>query len=224
MLECSLRGDLYRQSKTYLGGLQLFYWIARFVVGLGLRIMYKIKITNLENVPKEKGVILCANHQFIIDPMLVGVAVKRRVSFMGKKELFDNKFYGLVLRGIDVFPVDRGATDLTAYRNAMKLLKGGKALGIFAQGKRSTEFDVRQGKVGAVFFAISAGVPIVPVGIKMKKNIFSTFELNFGEPIDYSEYKGMKLKSENLEEMTEDLMKKIDLCTKRCSVGGNHSS
>ena len=178
------------------------------------RIVYRIKVTGIENIPRDGGVVLCANHQSIKDPIIVGILVKRRVSFMAKKELFKNKIVGLVLKGIDVFPVERNSTDLKAYKKAIKLLKKGKALGIFAQGTRSSELDVSKGKSGAVFFALSAGVPIVPIGIRIEKSIFSKIYLNCGEAIYYDEQKGKKIKTELLDELTSQLMVKIDLCVK----------
>lgn len=189
----------------------MFYWIAKYILSIYFHVVYRIKVKNLNNIPKKGGVIVCSNHESVLDPMLIGIIINRRISFMAKKELFNNKFYGLVLRHLDSFPVERDIADLQAYKKAIKLLKSGKALGIFAQGTRSKNIDTKEGKGGAVFFALNSGVPIVPVGIKVKKKFFTTVEFNCGDAIDYSEYKNIKLKTEVLNELTEDLMEKINV-------------
>lgn len=56
------------------------------------KIFYRVKIEGTENVPKEGAFILCGNHIDFMKVPVVVVYCPRKVSFMGKIELFNNHF------------------------------------------------------------------------------------------------------------------------------------
>jgi len=140
------------------------------------------------------------------------VFVKRQVFFMAKIELFRVPLLGRLLRRLGAFPVDRGTTDLKAYRHTMELLKNEKALGIFSQGTRTQDFDNVKGGVGV--FALKSGAPVVPVGISGTYRIFSKMRLRFGPPISMEQYQGRKVKSDLIEEVMADVMGKVSALAK----------
>lgn len=161
------------------------------------------------SVPKEGGVIVCSNHPGLHDPIFLATALSRRLTFMAKKELFQCKPFGALIKALGAFPVDRYNNDLSAVKNAIRLLKGGNALLIFPQGKRSFREENVSGKHGAVRLAIMTGAPIVPVGISEKYHIFKKLRVRLGEPLDYTKYKGQHLTEEDYDALTEDLMNTI---------------
>ncbi|MDN8940728.1 lysophospholipid acyltransferase family protein, partial [Staphylococcus aureus] len=71
------------------------------------------------------------------DPVFLAIIFSSKIKFMGKKELFENKFLAVFLRSIGVFPIDREGRDLKSLKNSIKLLKDGKVLGIFPEGTRT---------------------------------------------------------------------------------------
>jgi 1-acyl-sn-glycerol-3-phosphate acyltransferase len=92
------------------------------------------------NVPKRGAVILAPNHVSLFDPPLVGCSSPRRVTTMGKAELFDKKWFGLkifpyIIQHMATFPVKRGAPDRRAMRRAAQVLKDGEALVIFPKAR-----------------------------------------------------------------------------------------
>ncbi len=66
---------------------------------------------------------------------MIAIAVPRPVSFMAKKELFENKILGKLVSALNAFPVDREGSDLSAIRNSLKVLKEDKVLGIFPENQ-----------------------------------------------------------------------------------------
>jgi len=117
-----------------------------------------------ENIPQEGGAILAINHIGYLDFAIVGTAVlpkKRYVRFMAKKEIFDNKLAGPLMRGMHHISVDR-ANGSASFVGALRALRKGEIVGIFPEGTISTSFEIKGLKSGAVRLAMGAGVPVIP--------------------------------------------------------------
>jgi 1-acyl-sn-glycerol-3-phosphate acyltransferase len=127
---------------------------------LGLRFDFK----GIENIPRKGGAILAMNHIGYLDFALIGTAalpVNRYVRFMAKKELFDNKIAGPLLRGMHHISVDRSSGS-ASFVAALRALKSGEIVGIFPEGTISVSFELKEFKSGAVRLAMGAGVPVIP--------------------------------------------------------------
>ncbi len=108
----------------------MFYALIRGFLKIFLLIL-GLKVEGLHNLPKKGPVIVAANHVSNWDPILVGVALSRPVHFMAKAELFQNVLLRAICRGLNAFPVQRGAADRNAIRQALEMLEAGEILGIF---------------------------------------------------------------------------------------------
>jgi len=170
-------------------------------------LIYRIRVSGREHIPKDGKVIICSNHIHGMDCILLAIFCKRQVFYMGKKELFERPILGPLLRRIGAFPVDRGATDMKAYRHALNILKEDKQLGIFSQGTRAEDFE--NVKSGVAVFALKSGAPILPVGIKGNYRPFTKMRVQFGEPIPMTQYEGQKVKSELVDEIMEEVVCRV---------------
>jgi 1-acyl-sn-glycerol-3-phosphate acyltransferase len=81
---------------------------------------------------------------------------------MSKRELFDHRYTGPLMRSMHHIEVDRGA-GTTSYDTALEYLRGGEAVGIFPEATISRAMELKEFKTGAVRIAAAAGVPLVPV-------------------------------------------------------------
>jgi len=129
----------------------------------------------VENLPREGGAVLCMNHIGYLDFAVVGTAAlptKRLIRFMAKKEIFDHKIAGPLMRGMKHISVDResGSSSFVA---ALRALRAGELVGIFPEGTTSRSFEVEDLKSGAVRLSMGAGVPIIPVAIWGTQRIFT---------------------------------------------------
>ena len=125
----------------------------------------KIHITGTENVPRTGGVLLAVNHVGYVDFIYGGLAANpsgRKVRFMSKRELFDHRYTGPLMRSMHHIEVDRGA-GTASYDTALDYLKAGEAVGIFPEATISRAMELKEFKTGAVRIAAAAGVPLVPV-------------------------------------------------------------
>ena len=185
----------------------MLYRFARRVIKTVFHLIYRFRVTGREHIPPTGPVIISANHIHYFDCLLLAMFCKRQIFFMGKMEVFKVPVLGWFLKKIGAFPVDRGATDMKAYRHTMSLLEKEKALGIFCQGTRTQDFENVKGGVGV--FALKSGAPIVPVGISGTYRLFSKMRVNIGPPITMDKYQGQKVKSELVEEVMKELTSKV---------------
>ena len=163
---------------------------------LGLRFDFK----GVENIPREGGAILAMNHVGYLDFALIGTAalpVNRYVRFMAKKEIFENKIAGPLMRGMHHISVDRSSGS-ASFVAALRALKSGEIVGIFPEGTISVSFELKEFKSGAVRLAMGAGVPVIPAVVwgsqriwtkKVKRNLKRNkfpISVTFGEPLYFT--------------------------------------
>ena len=144
------------------------------------------------------------------DPFTMAAFTKREVRYIAKKELFQNPFLKRLMYAMKAFPVDReAAMDMKALKTAMKILKDGEVLGIFAEGTRVKEGEAKAAKAGVALFALKGNAPIVPVAVSSTHKFRSVVHIRYGEPVYLDEYKGQKVTTELMEEITEKVMQKV---------------
>ena len=140
-----------------------------------------------KNLPKRKkqNVIFACNHTSNFDAPILDIKFRQKIYYLGKIELFKNKFLGWLLKKLGVIPVDRSKADLGAIKKTLKLLNTGKNVGIFPQGTRGQEgeIDVKTVKEGIALFALRTGVPVLPLAYARKPKIFRKNYLLVGEII-----------------------------------------
>ncbi len=144
-------------------GMSLRYRLfRRFMHALGV-LLFGFTVHGAEKVPKEGALVIASNHHRYADPVLVCMAVPRRIQWMAKKELFVSVFYKFFYF-IGAFPVDRKKGARAALRTGLDLLAAGWALGIFPEGTRRKGYDPEDApKSGAAMLAARASAPILPV-------------------------------------------------------------
>ncbi|SDG02740.1 1-acyl-sn-glycerol-3-phosphate acyltransferases [Sinosporangium album] len=135
----------------------------------------RLRVEGAEHVPKAGGAVLAANHVSYLDFIFAGFAARpagRLVRFMAKKEVFDHKISGPLMRAMHHIPVDRSA-GAAAYDHAVRALRGGEIVGVFPEATISRSFTVKDMKSGAVRMAASAGVPLIPVALWGTQRLWS---------------------------------------------------
>jgi len=153
--------------------------------GLGLR----FTITGEEHVPRTGGAVMAVNHVGYLDFTFAGLAVRRAgrlVRFMAKKEVFDHRVSGPLMRGMRHIPVDRHGAAADSYRLAVRALRGGEIVGLFPEATISLSFELKDFKTGAARMAQEAGVPLLPCVIWGSQRVYTKGrrkDLTRGTPI-----------------------------------------
>ena len=124
----------------------------------------KFTISGLEHVPASGGAVVAINHTGYLDFTFAGLPadeIGRKVRFMAKKEIFDNRYGGPLMRRMRHIAVDRGS-GAESFDAAVAALKSGELVGVYPEATISRSFELKEFKSGAARMAIAAGVPIVP--------------------------------------------------------------
>jgi 1-acyl-sn-glycerol-3-phosphate acyltransferase len=141
--------------------------IIRSLVAVGSRVFWKIEFTGTENVPRNGGLIIAANHQTYIDPFWLSLPIKRPTRYLAWSAAFKWPIVGKCLTWFGAWPLALEGSDPAAIRRSLQWLRDGGAVVIFPEGGRSTASgELERFKAGAVRLALEADVPILPVTIK----------------------------------------------------------
>lgn len=144
----------------------IIYDAIRLLINVFCRLYFRVKKVGIENVPREGGVLLIANHSSYLDPPLVGINVPRRIYYLAKEELFRIPFFSWIIGRIGAIPVKRGGADRRAIERCRDLLSLGEAILVFPEGTRSHDGEMGEGRHGAAMIASSVGnLSIVPIFI-----------------------------------------------------------
>lgn len=163
----------------------------------GFRLLgQKFAMHGTEHVPRTGGALLVFNHISYVDFIYGGLAANpsnRLVRFMAKREIFDNRYAGLLMRSLHHIEVDRGSGE-QSFHTAVDYLRQGEIVGIFPEATISRAMELKEFKSGAVRIAQEAEVPVIPVILWGTQRIFTkdhdrdlsrgkTISIRVGEPM-----------------------------------------
>lgn len=169
----------------------------------------RIEIKGKENIPKEGAFIVCANHRSMLDAVVLALKFDRQIHFLGKAELFKNKLFKWIFTKLEVIPTKRHEVDLNVIRQANKVLKEGKILGIFPEGTRVRTGKLAEFEPGTSMLAIRNKVDVLPVMIHGKYGFMRKIIINVGKPFDLSEFYGERTSIEMFGKATEIIRQKV---------------
>jgi 1-acyl-sn-glycerol-3-phosphate acyltransferase len=142
-----------------------FYRVGRALVTWLTRLLTRMSIEGRENLPPSGAYVLAPVHRSYIDTPIAACVTTRRLRFLGKDSMWKYAWFGWVLSALGAIPVTRNTADREAMQRARTVLDAGEPLVLFPEGERKEGPIVQPLFDGAVYVALRAGVPIVPVGI-----------------------------------------------------------
>lgn len=201
------------------------YRVLHTVVPPIAKAVWRPRVTGLSNVPATGGVLLASNHLSFVDSVVIPVVVPRKVVFLAKSDYFTGTgVRGALSRawfeGLGMLPVDRDdpRAALGSLDTALEVLGRGEAFGLYPEGTRSRDGRLYRGRTGVAHLALTAGVPVVPVGLVGTQRLqpvgatlprVVTVDVRFGEPIQVAgRFEGVPL-GRARRELTDEVMDAI---------------
>ncbi len=171
----------------------------RYILKLALRSgNVELKVTGLENIPREGGFMLYANHQGMFDVVAIGGTTTRPLGVVLKKELEKVPFLSQIVRCTKSFPMDRSDVrqSLKVIQAVTEEVKNGRGYLIFPEGTRSKKGNVMGEFHGGSFrCALKSKCPIVPVALVDSFKVLDqkgskplSVRLHYLKPIFFEEY------------------------------------
>ncbi len=180
----------------------MIYELAATVIVPAAKAYWRPHVEGLDNVPLTGGVLIASNHIAFTDSVVIPILAPRKVVFLAKKDYFEGtgikgKLIKTWFEAIDMVPVDRSDTKaaIDSLDIALEVLGRGDAFGIYPEGTRSRDGLLYRGRTGVAHLALTAGVPVVPVGVQGTEHIQqpgssrlhrAKVTVKFGKPIDFA--------------------------------------
>src|SRR6478672_4757897 len=127
--------------------------------------LYGLRFAGRENWPATGGGLICANHQSMFDPPLVGLTCARRMNYLARDTLFRVPGLAQLITFLDAIPIDREGGGLAGLKETLRRLKAGEFVLIFPEGTRTRDGRVAPLKPGFIAVARRSRVPLIPVGL-----------------------------------------------------------
>ena len=139
--------------------------ICKIFYMIRLKVVYRLEVEGLENVPKDNAYIVCPNHLSTLDPQMVTAILPRHVAYMAKKELFDIPFIRWWIDWLGTFAVNRESLGPSTIKTVMEIKKSKWVFGIFPQGTRGVPGTITGVTEGFAKLAKITKCAVLPVGI-----------------------------------------------------------
>jgi 1-acyl-sn-glycerol-3-phosphate acyltransferase len=170
------------------GDLNVWWRFGVVLVGGLARLMFRIRVTGIEHVPRAGPGIVAGNHLSVLDGILLAIVVarhrRRMTRFLTAAEFFDKPALGWALRLYRMIPLRRGEGDARALDEAIRTIGSGALAGIFPEGfvNPAPERGLQRGRTGVARIALATGAPVVPVGIWGTHRRYPNSGFRFGRP------------------------------------------
>jgi 1-acyl-sn-glycerol-3-phosphate acyltransferase len=175
------------------------------------------------NIPKRGPALLIANHQSFLDPVCIGLAARRHLTYLARKTLFTgNRQFARFLESVNCVPVDQEGVATEGLKTTIAQLKKGKAVLVFPEGERTMTGRMNSLKPGIHLIIKRALVPVIPVGIAGAYDAYprkakcpklsplflpateATIAVSIGKPLDPHRYATMP-REETLKELFDKI-------------------
>lgn len=146
-----------------------YHRLGRFVMisifRLIMKLLARVKVTGVDNIPKDGAYMVVFNHVSIYDPPVVGAYLPRKPEVLGAVDIWSRPGQNILARIYGGIPIRRGEVDRSAMERCLQALRSGFPLLLAPEGGRSHEPGLRTAKPGIVYLVDQTHVPIVPIGV-----------------------------------------------------------
>jgi len=143
----------------------LWYETVYWACALALTLGFSLRIEGKRNIPRRGPVLLIANHQSFLDPVLVGLATPRQLHFLARQSLFRHWPLALLIRSLNAVPIHHEGLGKEGLKTILEQLRAGRAVVVFPEGTRTPDGAVHPFRAGIQLLIKRVQAPIMPVGI-----------------------------------------------------------
>lgn len=144
---------------------RVFYNVLKFLIRLVLVTIFGFRCQGRRNVPREGALLVCANHQSVLDPPVIGSVFDRRLNYLARRTLFRFPPFRWLFQTLDAIPIERDGMGMAGLKESLRRLKRGEAVLIFPEGTRTHDGEVGSLKPGFCVLARRSEVTVLPVAV-----------------------------------------------------------
>jgi 1-acyl-sn-glycerol-3-phosphate acyltransferase len=180
------------------------YWLL-WVLFKGVALLFfRYRTEGVQHFPKTGGVIVAANHASYLDIPLLGCAIPRRVFFLGRHNLFPNRYLNWALQRLGWIPLKTHRLDRKAFGQALSHLQSGNPVVIFPEGSRTEDGTLQIGKPGLGYLVAESQCQVIPAYISGTFKVLPIWSrwprlypvrIIFGQPLSFCKDEGSSFKT-----------------------------
>lgn len=199
----------------------LKFHFVRSIIVLGLRLLTKTKLQNLDRIDQSEGgkAIVAANHLGMLDAAYAFRMVRRTDLIMVVAEKYRKYgFFRWLVKTLNLLWLERFEADFGTLKETLRRLNRGGILFIAPEGTRSKTEALQLAKPGVAYLAAKSGAPVIPIALwgtedrvvrqNLKRFKRSDIVLRVGKPFTLPPLPKEK-RSEFLEAQTDEIMAQI---------------
>lgn len=181
-------------------------WFYRFILFLAncfFKLCYRHKVYGVHHFCSG-GAIIASNHVSYLDPPALAISSPEELHFLAKEELFKNSLFGALIRALNSHPVTGSPGDIAVIRMICKLLKEGKKVLLFPEGKRGAKDELDILKPGIALLIARSKTAVIPAYVygtfdlwsckRRFPKLFGKTACVFGTPIPWSHFEHLDKK------------------------------
>jgi 1-acyl-sn-glycerol-3-phosphate acyltransferase len=144
-----------------------FYWYEAtyFFTHWAMLLGFSLRTRGRNNIPRSGPVLVLANHQSFLDPVLVGLATRRHLRPLARKTLYRSRALAWIIDNLRAIPIDLEGLGMEGLKAVIEALGKGSAVLVFPEGTRTPDGLLHPLEGGIHLVLRRQPVPIVPVGI-----------------------------------------------------------
>ena len=197
-------------------------FLLRFCVMCLSRLIYRLDILGLKNIPEEGPAVLVCNHVSFVDWLIIAAAIKRPIRFVMHHSFMKIPLLSFIFKGAKVIPIASKKENAESYQQAFtkiqQELQEGELICIFPEGKITSDGKLNTYKAGIEKIISQSPVPVVPMVLKglwgsffsrkygkalskpsiIRKTLFSKIELIIEKPIQPENVSAAELEEQTL--------------------------
>ena len=147
------------------------YLFFTFLCRVIFKLIGKPLVTGCDNLPQKGPYVLAANHQSILDPLVLMAVIPRPITFLAAAYLFKIPLVGRIVRAGGALPVSSGQKGVKSVREGLSRLRKGGIIGLFPEGGVSFDGRLKPFLSGWAYFALKTGSPALPVAISGSRDV-----------------------------------------------------
>ncbi|MFI5303401.1 MAG: lysophospholipid acyltransferase family protein [Nitrospiria bacterium] len=208
----------------------ILYRILQAISYVIFKIFFKLKVAGRQYVPRKGGAILASNHSSYADILLIGCALRRRLRYVAKAEMFNGFFIRALWLYLGGIPIKRRGVPRESFKRIFDQLNRGSLVVVFPEGTRSSDGELKSAKLGIGMMAVLSEARIIPTYISgsdqvlpshSRKIKFHPVSVTYGPPVDYSDLMKKFEGKELYQAISQRIMEKIQELKLKKNIGAS---
>lgn len=160
------------RGKNPFTAVPLYFDLSRRAILVIAKVVFGLRIVKKQTVEYAENYVFASNHRSNGDPLVVGCTIDRAINYLAKESLFRIPLVGWWIKKHMAIPTRRGVFDRSLMGQLVGLLRQGRSLLIFPEGRRVKEDALGEPRPGLGYLALNSDTPVVPVYIRGSRSFW----------------------------------------------------